>query len=65
MNAYLDIFSDVLRLVTFQHRQRTLRQGFPELDRAFPDRARRSHSARAAAANHGSCQPAGGPSSGC
>lgn len=55
MNAYLDIFGDVLRLVTFQQRQRPLRQEFPELDSAFPDRARRSRSAWAAAAEAADC----------
>ncbi|WP_442577395.1 hypothetical protein ACSBOB_17580 [Mesorhizobium sp. ASY16-5R] len=49
MNAYLDIFGDVLRLVTFQVRERPLRQAFPEVDCAVPDRARRFHSASAVA----------------
>lgn len=64
MNAYLDIFSDMLRLVTFQHRQRLLRPEFPELDSASPDRVRQARSARAAAVNYGNGQPAGRLTSG-
>jgi hypothetical protein len=64
MNAYLDIFSDVLRLVTFQQRQRPMRREFPELDGAFVDRARQSRPSRTAATNYGNCLPAGRRSQG-
>jgi hypothetical protein len=49
MNAYLDIFGDVLRLVTFQERERPLRRAFPEVDGAVPERAQRFRPASAAA----------------
>ncbi|MDQ6437195.1 hypothetical protein RB623_24340 [Mesorhizobium sp. LHD-90] len=38
MNAYLEIFSDVLRLATFQVRQRPMRQAFPKIVAAVPGR---------------------------
>ena len=60
MNAYLDIFSDVLRLVTFQDRQRPLRREFPEIAAAFPVGTRRSQPERIAGSAGGG-QPSGKP----
>ncbi|MFI0847253.1 hypothetical protein [Mesorhizobium sp. IMUNJ 23232] len=60
MNAYLDIFSDVLRLVTFQQRQRPMRREFFEPDGAFPGRVRQSRPTWTGAANHANHESAGG-----
>jgi hypothetical protein len=49
MNAYLDIFGDVLRLVTFQVREPLLRQAFPEADSIVLDGIREFRSASATA----------------